>query len=198
MADTTLPGHFGEAQGTRRDFIYLAAAAMGAVGAAAVAWPLIDSMNPAADTLALGTVDVDLAPVKVGQAITVMWRGKPIFVRHRTPENIQAAEAVPLSELRDPQKDQDRVKPGKDEWLVMIGICTHLGCVPLGQKPADNKGEFGGWFCPCHGSQYDTSGRIRKGPAPLNLAIPEYAFTGPTAIRIGVASAEAKGDTAHG
>ena len=169
--------------GTRRDFLYLTAAAMGVVGAGCAAWPLIDSMNPAADTLALATVDVDLAPVQVGQAITVTWRGKPVFIRHRTPKEISEAEAVDISTLRDPQTDAARVK--KTPWLVMVGICTHLGCIPLGQKPTDPKGEFGGWFCPCHGSQYDTSGRIRKGPAPKNLAVPDYAYLNDTHIRIG-------------
>jgi ubiquinol-cytochrome c reductase iron-sulfur subunit len=172
-----------EEGGTRRDFLYLTAGAFGAVGAGITAWPFIDSMNPAADTLALSTVEVDLAPVEAGQAITVTWRGKPVFIRHRTAEEIEAADKVDITTLRDPQADKDRVK--KAEWLVMIGICTHLGCVPLGQKKTDNKGEFGGWFCPCHGSQYDTSGRIRKGPAPTNLAVPAYEFLTDTHIRIG-------------
>jgi ubiquinol-cytochrome c reductase iron-sulfur subunit len=140
-------------------------------------------MNPAADVLALSSTEADLSPLQEGQAITVVWRGKPIFVRHRTAKDVQEARAVNVAELRDPQTDEQRVK--KPEWLVMIGICTHLGCIPLGQKPTDPKGEFDGWFCPCHGSQYDTSGRIRKGPAPLNLAIPPYAFTADTSIRIG-------------
>ena len=168
---------------TRRDFLYLASAAMGAVGAASLAWPFINYWNPSADVLALSTTDVDLKPVAVGQAITVVWQGKPVFVRHRTPDEIKAAESVPLADLPDPQPDSKRVK--KPEWLIMVGVCTHLGCVPLGQKPTDPKGEFGGWFCPCHGSQYDTSGRIRKGPAPANLPIPPYAFTDDTTIRIG-------------
>jgi len=168
---------------TRRDFLYLTAAAFGAVGAGCVAWPLIDQMNPAADTLALSTTEVSLAPIEVGQAITVMWRGKPVFIRRRTPEEIKVAESVDIASLRDQQADADRVQ--KPEWLVMVGICTHLGCVPLGQKPSDTKGEFGGWFCPCHGSHYDSSGRIRKGPAPKNLEIPQYAFLNDTTIRIG-------------
>ena len=169
----------------RRDFLKLSAGAFALVGAGAIAWPLIKSMNPAADTLALSTTDVDLAPVAEGQSITVVWRGKPVFVRHRTADEIKAAEAVPLGDLRDPQTDQSRVKPGKDQWLILVGICTHLGCVPLGQKETDPRGPFGGWFCPCHGSAYDTSGRIRQGPAPLNLAVPTYAFNGDTKIRIG-------------
>jgi ubiquinol-cytochrome c reductase iron-sulfur subunit len=188
MAETTHPpgsgahgAHGGE--GTRRDFLYLVTAGAGAVGVASAAWPFIDSMNPAADTLALASIDVDLAPVEVGQAITVTWRGKPVFIRHRTEKEIQEAQAVNLGELRDPAPDSERVQ--KAEWLVMIGICTHLGCVPLGQKPTDPKGEYDGWFCPCHGSHYDSAGRIRKGPAPANLVIPPYAFTGDTAIRLG-------------
>ena len=168
---------------TRRDFLYLTAAAFGAVGAGSVAWPFIDQMNPAADTLALSTTEVDLSPIQVGQAITVMWRGKPVFIRRRTPEEIAEAEAVDVSTLRDKQTDDERVQ--KKEWLIMVGICTHLGCVPLGQKPGDAHGDFGGWFCPCHGSHYDTAGRIRKGPAPKNLVIPDYAFLSDTTIRIG-------------
>lgn len=191
MADTTQPAGHGPggvtgshgAEPTRRDFLYLAAAATGAVGAASVAWPFIDSLNPAADTLALASTDVDLTPVQVGQSITVTWRGKPVFIRHRTEEEIKAAEAVTVSELRDPQPDSKRVQ--KPEWLIVVGICTHLGCIPLGQKPADPRGEYGGWFCPCHGSVYDTSGRIRKGPAPRNLDVPSYAFKTDTQIRIG-------------
>ena len=182
---TTTPGGDGDEARSRRDFLYLTAGAGAAVGAGAFAWALIDGMNPAADTLSLSTTDVDLAPIQQGQAITVTWRGKPVFVRYRTPEDIEAARAVPVSELRDPQTDQDRVKPGKQQWLIMVGICTHLGCIPLGQNPADSKGDFGGWFCPCHGSHYDSAGRIRKGPAPLNLAVPRYEFTSDTTVRIG-------------
>lgn len=173
----------GEEGGTRRDFLYLTAGAFGAVGAGCFAWPFIDSLNPAADTMAMATVDVDLSPVAVGQAITIVWQGKPVFIRHRTEEEIQKAQSVDVSSLRDKQSDAERVQ--KAEWLVMVGICTHLGCVPLGQKTTDPKGEYGGWFCPCHGSEYDTSGRIRKGPAPKNLLVPPYSFTGDTAIRIG-------------
>ncbi len=165
---------------TRRDFIFLAAGALGAVGAAATAWPFINSMNPSADVLALSSIEVDLSPIQPGQSIKVKWRGKPVFVRRRTPEEIKAADDVNVSELRDPQTDDSRVKPGHHEWLIVIGVCTHLGCVPL-----VNQGDYGGWFCPCHGSQYDTSGRIRKGPAPLNLAVPEYTFLSDTKIRIG-------------
>jgi ubiquinol-cytochrome c reductase iron-sulfur subunit len=176
-------GHGAHAGETRRDFLYLATAAAGAVGAAAVAWPFVASMNPAADTLALATIDVDLSSIQVGQAITVTWRGKPVFIRRRGAEEIEIARAVPLSDLKDPQTDEMRTQ--KAEWLVMVGICTHLGCVPGGQKAADVKGDYNGWFCPCHGSHYDTSGRIRKGPAPTNLLVPEYRFTNDTSIRIG-------------
>jgi len=170
---------------SRRDFLYLTAAAFGAVGAASVAWPLIDQMNPSADTLALASTEVDLSPIQEGQAITVMWRGKPVFIRHRTDKEVAEAKEVNIADLRDPQTDEDRVKPKHEKWLVMVGICTHLGCVPLGQKDADVKGEYDGWFCPCHGSHYDNSGRIRKGPAPRNLEVPEYTFLTDTTIRIG-------------
>ena len=167
----------------------VATGALGAVGVAATAWPFINNLNPAADTLALSTVEVNVQPIAVGQAVTVKWRGKPLFVRHRTPEEIKEAEAVPLSQLRDPQTDNSRVtdtaKKVRPEWLIQIGVCTHLGCVPLGNKPGDPKGPFGGWFCPCHGSAYDTSGRIRQGPAPKNLEIPPYLFTSDTLVRVG-------------
>ncbi len=168
---------------TRRDFLILATATVGATGAALAVWPLVDSMNPAADVLALASTEVDLSAITVGQSITVVWRGKPVFVRRRTPEEIKAAEATPLNQLVDPETDKARVK--KPEWLVMVGVCTHLGCIPLGQKSNDAKGDFGGWFCPCHGSHYDTSGRIRKGPAPKNLTVPDYQFVSDTLIRIG-------------
>jgi ubiquinol-cytochrome c reductase iron-sulfur subunit len=172
--------HDGE---TRRDFLTLTASALGAVGLATAIWPFIDSLNPAKDTLALSTTDVDLSPVQVGQRLTVAWRGKPVFIDHRTQAEITAAQNVDISTLRDPQKDSDRAQ--KPEWLVIVGVCTHLGCIPLGQKPGDDRGEYGGWFCPCHGSVYDTSGRRRDGPAPLNLAVPPYKFTSDTAITIG-------------
>lgn len=184
---TTQPMHASAGHGDdgspRRDFLKLTAAAMAAVGTGAFAWPFISSMNPAADVLALSSTEVDLKPIAVGQAITVMWRGKPVFIRHRTEEEIKEARAVPLSQLPDPQTDQARAQ--KAEWLIMVGICTHLGCVPLGQKATDPKGEYGGWFCPCHGSMYDTSGRIRKGPAPRNLEIPAYSFLTDSSIRVG-------------
>ncbi len=190
MADSANPGLSADGSGdgsgdgeTRRDFLYLAAGAMGAVGTAFATWPLIDSMNPAADVLALSSTAVDLSPIEVGMAITVIWRGNPVFVRHRTAVEIEAAGAVPLDELPDPEADEDRVQ--KPEWLVMVGVCTHLGCIPVGQRAGERKGEYTGWFCPCHGSHYDTSGRIRKGPAPENLPVPPYEFLDDTTIRIG-------------
>jgi ubiquinol-cytochrome c reductase iron-sulfur subunit len=167
----------------RRDFIVVATNTMMGVGAAAVAYPLINQMNPAADTLALASIEVDVAGVAEGQSITVKWRGKPVFIRHRTQQEIASAGGVNLNELRDPQSDADRVQ--RPEFLVIQGICTHLGCVPLGQKIGDVKGDFSGWFCPCHGSHYDTSGRIRKGPAPTNLEVPPYAFISDSVIKIG-------------
>lgn len=168
----------GGTEPTRRDFIVVAAGAFGAVGAAAAVWPFIDQMNPSADVLALSSTEVDLSQVAAGQSVTILWRGKPVFVRHRTEAEIEQARKDDTADLPDPQRDEDRVE--KPEWLVMMGVCTHLGCVPLGQK-----GEYGGWFCPCHGSHYDTSGRIRKGPAPSNLPVPEYTFLNDTRIRIG-------------
>jgi ubiquinol-cytochrome c reductase iron-sulfur subunit len=169
--------------GSRRDFLDLVTWSTVAVGTAAMVWPLIDNMNPSADVLALSSTEVDMANVEEGVGITVTWRGRPVFVRHRTPQEIEEARAVDVSELRDPQTDEQRVE--KPEWLIVVGVCTHLGCVPLGNRPTDPRGDYGGWFCPCHGSHYDTSGRIRKGPAPLNLAVPEYAYLADTVVRIG-------------
>jgi ubiquinol-cytochrome c reductase iron-sulfur subunit len=166
------------AEPTRRDMLEIATGAAALVGLGAVAWPLVDQMNPDASTLALATTEVDLSKIPVGQIVTVKWRGKPVFIDHRTPQEIEAARAVALSDLPDPATDQSRAQ--KPEWLVVIGICTHLGCVPLGHQ-----GDYGGWFCPCHGSQYDTAGRIRKGPAPRNLELPPYAFVSDTKISIG-------------
>ncbi len=164
---------------TRRDMLFIATGAVGAVAVGSVAWPLISQMNPDASTIAAGApIDVDLSAIAEGAIVTVKWRGKPIFVRHRTPKEIKEAVEVPLSSLPDPQSDAQRVK--KPEWLVVIGVCTHLGCIPLGHQ-----GEYEGWFCPCHGSAYDTSGRIRKGPAPKNLEVPSYAFTSDTKLTIG-------------
>ena len=182
---TTVSGSGGDHGdgASRRDFLLATASAVGVLGAALACWPFIDSLNPAADVLALSSTEVDLSHVAVGQSITVVWRGKPVFIRHRTPTEIEEARDVNLSTLIDPEADSKRVE--KPQWLVVVGICTHLGCIPLGQKPGDPRGEFGGWFCPCHGSQYDTSGRIRKGPAPRNLVVPTYTFLNDTTIRIG-------------
>ena len=168
---------------TRRDFLTIATSALAGVGAVIAVWPLIDTMNPAKDTLALSTTEVDLAPVQLGQRLTVKWRGSPVFIDHRTEAEIKAADAVDLGTLKDPQPDTERAK--KREWLIMVGVCTHLGCVPLGQTDTAPRGDFGGWFCPCHGSQYDISGRVRHGPAPKNLPVPPYKFVTPTSVTIG-------------
>ena len=166
---------------TRRDFLYIATGAVGAVGAGAVVWPLIKQMNPDAQTIAAGApVDVDLAPIAEGQILKLFWRGKLIFVRNRSAKEIEEARAVNVATLPHPEPDQARVKDGREKWLVVYGSCTHLGCVPLGDQ-----GDYKGWFCPCHGSHYDTSGRIRKGPAPLNLPVPPYTFVSDTKIKIG-------------
>jgi ubiquinol-cytochrome c reductase iron-sulfur subunit len=173
---------------TRRDFLIIAGNAFAGVGAAITIWPFIDQMNPDAGAQALASIEVDLKPVKEGQAITVMWRGKPVFIRNRTKDEIAVAQKTPLADLPDttvPAADEARVKKGHENWLVLVGICTHLGCIPKGQSMADAKGEFGGWFCPCHGSHYDTSGRIRKGPAPRNLEVPPYEFVSDSKIKIG-------------
>jgi ubiquinol-cytochrome c reductase iron-sulfur subunit len=181
----------------RRDFIVIAAQAFAGVGAAAALWPFIAQMNPDASTQALASTEVDLSPIKEGQAITVLWRGKPVFVRHRTGDEIKAALAVKISDLRDPSArndalperdpatDLNRTKKGHENWIVLVGICTHLGCIPKGQSMTDARGDFGGWFCPCHGSHYDTAGRIRKGPAPRNLEVPSYAFISDSRVKIG-------------
>ena len=166
---------------SRRDFLYIATGAVGAVGVAAVVWPFVSQMNPDASTIAAGApVEVDLTPITEGQVIKVFWRGKPIFISHRSKKEIEEARKADNAGLPDPQPDEKRVKPGHDQWLVLIGICTHLGCIPIAHQ-----GDYGGWFCPCHGSQYDTSGRIRRGPAPANLALPPYQFVSDTKIRIG-------------
>ncbi len=164
----------------RRDFLFTASYTLGAVGLGATIWPLIDQMNPDESVKALATTEVDISQVDPGKSITVLWRGKPIFIKRRTPEEIQEAKSVVLRDLPDPQKDEERVKEGKNEWLVMVGVCTHLGCVPL-----KDKGDFNGWFCPCHGSHYDISGRVRKGPAPKNMEIPKYEFIDNNTIKIG-------------
>ena len=184
MSDNAEPAGSAEFDDkTRRDFLFTTTATVGAVGAAVAVWPLIDQMNPAADTLALSSTEVNLEPIVEGQSITVVWRGKPVFIRHRTAAEIEAAQKDDKADLPDPQADLDRVQKAK--WLVMVGVCTHFGCIPLGNKSGESKGEFGGWFCPCHGSHYDTSGRIRKGPAPKNLEVPDYKFLSDTQLKIG-------------
>jgi ubiquinol-cytochrome c reductase iron-sulfur subunit len=178
---------------TRRDFLYLTTGMAAAVGVAAVAWPFIDQMRPDASTLALASIDVDVSALEPGMSLTVKWRGKPVFIRNRTAQEVEEANAVQLTDLKDPIARNDNIDAtaeatdlarsageGKENWIVMIGSCTHLGCVPLGQS-----GDFGGWFCPCHGSHYDTAGRIRRGPAPTNLPVPTFTFTSDTVIQIG-------------
>ncbi len=182
-AVTGTPGEEGGVR--RRDFINIAAVSFAGVGGVAVLYPLINQMNPSADVLALSSVEVDVSAIEPGQAIKTVFRKQPLFVRHLTPQEIQAANAVPLGELRDPQTLAERTKEGKAQWLITMGVCTHLGCVPLGAAEGENKGEYGGYFCPCHGSHYDTAARIRKGPAPTNLEVPEYAFTSDTVIQVG-------------
>lgn len=175
MATATLPS---DSTPTRRDFLFIATGAVGAVGLGAVVWPLISQMSPDASTLALASTEVDIGKIEPGAIVTVKWRGNPVFIRHRTPKEIAEAEQVPLTDLIDPQADEDRVK--KPEWLIVVGICTHLGCVPVGHE-----GSYDGWLCPCHGSQYDSSGRVRHGPAPKNLLVPEYSFLTDTKVKIG-------------
>lgn len=181
--DKTIAHSPSEEEGTRRDFMQLVAACFGAVGGGLALWPFINSLNPAKDTLALATVEVDISGIAKGQAKTIMWRGKPVFIKHRTDEEIEQARNVNIASLPDKESDEERVQ--KPEWLITVGICTHLGCVPAGQKTGDAVGEFNGWFCPCHGSHYDTSGRIRKGPAPKNLEVPPYEFVSDTLVKIG-------------
>ena len=167
-----------EKKNNRRDFLFTASYTIGAVGLGATIWPFIDQMNPDSSVKALATTEVDISQIQPGKSITVLWRGKPVFIKRRTQSEISEAQSAKLEELKHPEKDQDRVK--KPEWLVMLGICTHLGCVPL-----SDKGEYKGWFCPCHGSHYDTSGRIRKGPAPVNMEVPKYTFIDDNTIKIG-------------
>ena len=182
MADTTVE-RLGDAPASegRRNFLYLATGAVGAVTAGALAWPFIHQMNPDASVQAAGTVAIDLSPIEVGQEISVMWRGKPVFVRHLTETEIEEARATPLGELRDPQPFEERVTEGYEQWLIQVGVCTHLGCIPLAYE-----GDYEGWFCPCHGSHYDTAGRIRRGPAPTNMLVPEQiAFVSDTEVALG-------------
>ena len=178
--------HAADAMGeTRRDFLLHTTYAMAGVGGAMMVWPLIMSLNPAADTLSLATTEVNIAGIGEGQRVTIVWRGKPVFVAHRTAAEIDAARKVNLGELRDAQTDDQRVTKGKEQYLIVEGSCTHLGCIPQGGKQTEPRGEFGGWFCPCHGSVYDTSGRIRRGPAPTNLHVPSYKFLSDTTVQIG-------------
>jgi ubiquinol-cytochrome c reductase iron-sulfur subunit len=191
------PSLLSDDEPSRRDVILIGAGAFAAIGSAAALWPLLDQMNPDQSALSLASTDVDISHIEEGQAVTVMWRGKPIFIRHRTAKEIKEASNVPIKELIDPlarnanlpenapATDANRSAPHREPWLIMIGICTHLGCIPKGQAVGDYKGQWGGWFCPCHGSQYDTAGRVRHGPAPQNMHIPPYAFTSDTKIKIG-------------
>jgi ubiquinol-cytochrome c reductase iron-sulfur subunit len=199
------------AEPTRRDFLYLATGAAAAVGGLVTLWPLINQMNPSADVLALSSIEVDLTPIQVGQSVTFTWRSHPLFVRRRTPQEIAAARAVPVSQLLDPiarnanlppdapATDDNRLSPNvngtagkagakamdKPEWLVVVGVCTHLGCTPEASTPGNKQGDYGGWLCHCHGSQYDVAGRVRQGPAPQNLAVPPYQFLSDTRIKVG-------------
>ena len=178
--------HDGSGQGPRRrDFINIAAVSFAGIGAVAVVFPLVGQMSPSADVLALASIEVDISKIAVGQAIKTSWRKQPVFIRNLTPAEIASADAVKLSDLRDPQTLADRTKPGHKNWLITLGVCTHLGCVPLGAGEGESRGDFGGYFCPCHGSAYDTAARIRKGPAPKNLAVPQYAFKSDTVVQIG-------------
>ncbi len=169
----------------RRDFIHIATVSFAGVGAAAVALPLVSQMSASADVLAQASIEFDIAPIQPGQAVKTSWRKQPVFIRNLTPAEIDMANKVDVASLRDPQTLAERTKPGKENWLITLGVCTHLGCVPLGAAEGEVKGEFGGYFCPCHGSHYDTAARVRKGPAPLNLKVPEYAFLSDTVVKIG-------------
>ena len=186
VSNTTGPeGEGPSGEYRRRDFLNVAAVSFAGVGAVAAIAPLFVQMAPSADVLAQATTEIDISKVEVGQRIKALWRKQPVFVAHLTPKEIAEAEAVPVSSLRDPQTLQERTQPGHLNWLVVVGVCTHLGCIPLGTGEGENKGPYGGWFCPCHGSQYDTAARIRQGPAPRNLAVPDYQFTTPTTVLVG-------------
>ena len=175
----------GEPLMRRRDFINIAAVSAAGVGAAATLYPLVNQMNPSADVLALASIEVDLSAIQAGQAVKTIFRKQPLFIRHLTPAEIQAANAVPVGSLRDPQTLAERTKAGKPQWLITMGVCTHLGCVPLGAAEGETRGAYGGYFCPCHGSHYDTAARVRKGPAPKNLEVPAYVFKSDTLVTIG-------------
>ena len=187
--EESAPGSENDADGgdgvRRRDFINVAALSFAGVGVVAAVIPLITQMSPSGDVLALASTEVDISKILPGQAIKTVWRKQPVFVRNLTPKEIAEANAVPLKELRDPQTLAQRTKPGKANWLITMGVCTHLGCIPLGTGEGENRGPYGGYFCPCHGSAYDTAARIRQGPAPLNLQVPDYQFTSPTVVQIG-------------
>lgn len=180
MATQSNTAHQDGPEPGRRDFLYVAASAVGVVGVGAAVWPLINQLNPDASVLALASIEFDISNIAEGESVTIKWRGNPVFVRHRTQAEIDEAKAVPLSDLKDPETDEQRTKPGHEQWLIMIANCTHLGCIPVGES-----GEYDGWFCPCHGSVYDTAGRIRKGPAPKNLILPPYEFLSDTLVQIG-------------
>lgn len=177
---TSSHAQVGSAEPSRRDFLFIATGAVAAVGVGGIVWPLISQMNPDASVLALASIEVDLSGIAEGQIVTVKWQGNPVFIRHRSKKEIEAVRAVPDAKLIQPQKDEDRVKEGKEQWLVVLGSCTHLGCVPLGHA-----GEYDGWACPCHGSQFDASGRATRGPAPSNLVVPAYSFLSDTKVKIG-------------
>jgi ubiquinol-cytochrome c reductase iron-sulfur subunit len=188
--DGTVHGDGAEGAGAdgghrRRDFINIAAVSFAGVGGLAVLYPLINQMNPSADVLALASIEVDISRIQSGQAIKTIWRKQPVFIRNLTPAEVKEANSVPVGDLRDPQTLAERTRDGKVNWLITMGVCTHLGCVPLGTAQGENRGEYGGYFCPCHGSHYDTAARIRKGPAPKNLEVPEYSFVSDTVVRIG-------------
>jgi ubiquinol-cytochrome c reductase iron-sulfur subunit len=186
MATVEQEHHEGNPDGVRRrDFINIAAVSFAGVGGVVTLIPLINQMNPSADVLAMAQTEVDLASIKPGQAIKALFQGRPLFVRNLMPQEIAAANAVPISELRDPQTLAERTKPGHANWLITMGVCTHLGCVPLGAGEGETRGPYGGYFCPCHGSAYDTAARIRKGPAPRNLEVPKYEFKTPTHVVVG-------------
>lgn len=184
-SDISVQNGAGQDELRRRDFIHVATISFAGVGAAAVAWPLLDSLSASADVVALASIEVDIAKIEPGQAIKTSWRKQPVFIRNLTPKEVKEAAAAPIEAMRDPQTLAERTQPGKENWLITMGVCTHLGCVPLGAAAGEVKGEFGGYFCPCHGSHYDTAGRIRKGPAPTNLVVPEYSFLNDTMIKIG-------------
>lgn len=185
MASESEPSAAVEDGVRRRDFINIAAVSFAGVGAAAVVLPLVNQMSPSADVLALSSTEIDISAIQTGQAIKTSWRKQPVFVRNLTADEIKAADAVKQSDLRDPQTLAERTKAGKENWLITLGVCTHLGCVPLGAAEGENRGDYGGYFCPCHGSHYDTAARIRKGPAPTNLVVPPYEFTSDTVVTIG-------------